>query len=111
MITTSADGDYTVADGTALAAAHLTGLAALLLAHHDQLRAPQAMQPRGHARVDHLTALLRAAAYPVPGMDPARTGAGLPDAPTALGLPTPTWPTAPHAPGTLHNPQYAHPHA
>ena len=110
VITTGAGGEYTVADGTAIAAAHVTALAALLLAHHDQLRAT-AHQPRGHARVDHLTTLLRAGAHPVPGTDPARTGAGMPDAPTTLGLTTPTWPTAPHAPGTLHNPQYAYPHA
>jgi subtilisin family serine protease len=110
IITTGPDGDYTPADGTAIAAAHLTGLAALLLAHHDQLRAP--VQVRSPARPDHLAALLRAGAVPVPGTDPARTGAGLPDAPTTLQLPTAAWPVTAlamdlQAPG----PQYAYPRA
>ncbi|MEW1914740.1 S8 family serine peptidase [Kitasatospora sp. NPDC085895] len=87
IITTSPDGDYTPADGTAIAAAHITALAALLLAHHDQLRGQ--IHPATHARVDHLTTLLRAGTHPMPGTDPTRTGAGLPDAPTVLGLTTP----------------------
>ena len=77
---------FTPADGTALAAAHVTGLAALLLAHHDHLRTHP--QPRSATRVDQLHALLHTSCRPLPTTDPARTGAGLPDAPTALGLPT-----------------------
>ncbi|MGW3626099.1 S8 family serine peptidase [Streptomyces sp. NPDC000880] len=87
VITTAPGETYTVADGTAMAAAHVTGLAAVLLAHHDDLRSRP--QPRTAARVSYLLTLLRAACRPVPGADPARTGAGLPDAPTALGLPAP----------------------
>ncbi|MFJ4847188.1 MULTISPECIES: S8 family serine peptidase [unclassified Streptomyces] len=86
IVTTVPGNGYSVADGTALAAAHLTGLAALLLAHHDQLRSSP--HPRTAERADHLMALLRTASRPVPGTDVLRQGAGLPDAPIALGLPT-----------------------
>ncbi|MGP3983482.1 S8 family serine peptidase [Streptomyces sp. KR80] len=84
VVTTAPGGDYTPVDGTALAAAHITGLAALVLAHHDHLRTQQ--QLRTAARVDHLFGLLRASCRQLPSADRIRTGAGLPDAPTALGL-------------------------
>ncbi|WP_405021730.1 S8 family serine peptidase (plasmid) [Kitasatospora sp. NBC_00070] len=86
VVTTGRDSGYTPADGTAIAAAHLTGLAALLAAHHGQLRSTA-------GRVDILTTLMAAAARPVPGTDPTRTGRGLPDAPTALGQFVPEWQT------------------
>ncbi|WP_406053918.1 S8 family serine peptidase [Streptomyces sp. NBC_01077] len=85
IITTALGDGYTPADGTAIAAAHVTGLAALLLAHHDHLRT-QAI-PRTPARAGHLLALLRIACRPLPGTDPTRLGAGIADAPTALGTP------------------------
>ncbi|MEV6057393.1 S8 family serine peptidase [Streptomyces sp. NPDC052107] len=85
VITTSLDDGYTAVDGTAIAAAHVTGLAALLLAHHDHLRT-QAV-PRTAARADRLYLLMRTACRPLPGADP-RLGAGIADAPTALGIPT-----------------------
>ncbi|MFI2347076.1 S8 family serine peptidase [Streptomyces sp. NPDC019443] len=88
VITTGLGDGYTPADGTAIAAAHVTGLAALLLAHHDHLRT-QAV-PRTPARADLVHTLLRTACRPLPGADPARIGAGIADAPTALGIPT-TW--------------------
>ncbi|MFD7446511.1 S8 family serine peptidase [Streptomyces sp. NPDC059909] len=94
VITTALGDSYTPADGTAIAAAHITGLAALLLAHHDHLRT-QAV-PRTPARADYLHTLLRTACRPVPGADPARMGAGLADAPTALGTPA-TWQQDPRA--------------
>uniref|UniRef100_UPI003F4991E4 S8 family serine peptidase n=1 Tax=Streptomyces sp. CA-141956 TaxID=3240051 RepID=UPI003F4991E4 len=84
VITTAPGGGYTPADGTAIAAAHATGLAALLLAHHDHLRT-HAM-PRTPARTSQLYALLRTACHPLPGADPLRAGAGIADAPTALGI-------------------------
>ncbi|WP_079408616.1 S8 family serine peptidase [Streptomyces sp. 3211] len=89
VITTALGDGYTPTDGTTIAAAHVTGLAALLLAHHDHLRT-QAV-PRTPARVDRLLALLRSACRPVPGTDPSRLGTGIADAPTALGTPT-LWP-------------------
>lgn len=85
VITTALGDGYTPADGTAIAAAHVTGLAALLLAHHDHLRTQ--VMPRIPARADHLYTLLRTACRPLPGADPARVGAGIADAPTALGIP------------------------
>ncbi|MFE5946839.1 hypothetical protein [Streptomyces sp. NPDC056480] len=102
---------YIPADGTAIAAAHITGLAALLLAHHDHLRTQA--HPRTPARTSQLYTLLRAACRPVPGTDPARTGAGLADAPTALGIRTAwqygTVAAQPHT--AAHTPCPAHPSA
>ena len=85
VITTSFGDGYTPADGTAIAAAHVTGLSALLLAHHDHLRAEAVS--RTSARADTLYTLLRTACRPLPAAD-ARTGAGVVDAPTALGIPS-----------------------
>ncbi|GGJ56073.1 S8 family serine peptidase [Streptomyces brasiliensis] len=93
VITTALGDGYTPADGTAVAAAHVTGLAALLLAHHDRLRTQ--VTPRTAERADHLYGLLRTACRPLPGADP-RTGAGIADAPTALGIPT-SWQPDPYA--------------
>ncbi|MFC8016393.1 S8 family serine peptidase [Streptomyces cinereoruber] len=59
IITTAPGGGYTPTDGTAIAAAHITGLAALLLAHHDHLRT-HAM-PRTPTRTSQLYMLLRTA--------------------------------------------------
>ncbi|MFD8396068.1 S8 family serine peptidase [Streptomyces sp. NPDC059680] len=83
VITTALGDGYTPTDGTAIAAAHVTGLSALLLAHHDHLRA-EAL-PRTRARADRLYTLLRTACRPLRNADP-RTGAGIADAPTALGI-------------------------
>ncbi|MFE0654096.1 S8 family serine peptidase [Streptomyces sp. NPDC059534] len=85
VITTALGDGYTPVDGTAIAAAHVTGLAALLLAHHDHLRTQNI--PKTPARADRLLALLRSACRPVPGTDPLRLGTGIADAPTALGAP------------------------
>ncbi|MEU1616826.1 S8 family serine peptidase [Streptomyces sp. NPDC005722] len=93
VVTTAPGAGYAVAEGTAMAAAHLTGLAALLLAHHEHLRATP--YPGGANRADQLTALIRAACRPLPVTEPLRVGAGLPDAPTALGLGTPAAMAAP----------------
>lgn len=91
-ILTTTLGGYTVRDGTALAAAHITALAALVLAHHDDFQ--HAHQQRGPDRIDHLHRLLIASCRPLG--DPARTGAGIPDARRALGITTPQydWETA-----------------
>ncbi|MGW1887872.1 S8 family serine peptidase [Streptomyces sp. NPDC001970] len=102
VIATALGDGYAAVDGTAIAAAHVTGLAALLLAHHDHLRT-QAV-PRTAARADLLYLLLRTACQPLPGADP-RLGAGIADAPTALGIPA-SWqqaeqytPAGPHQRG------------
>lgn len=91
--TTTPDGGYALRDGTALAAAHITALAALLLAHHDDFA--HAYTSRSAQRVDHLQRLLLSSCRPVREM--LRTGAGLPDASKAFGIPTPLetdWETA-----------------
>jgi subtilisin family serine protease len=72
-------------DGTSMATPHITGLAALVLAHHPDFRTP-GLRLRTAARVDRLFELLKGAATPLDLGDPSRTGAGLPDAVRALGL-------------------------
>lgn len=71
------------ADGTSLAAAHVAALAALVLAHHADFQ--REFAARNALRVERLFQILKLTARPLG--DPARTGAGLPDAAHALGLP------------------------
>lgn len=71
-------GGFAAWDGSAMAAAHVTGLAALLLSHHP------ALQSNHHAgrleqRAGVLFELIRAAAEPLPLVDPNRAGAGIPE--------------------------------
>lgn len=71
-------------DGTSMAAPHVTGLAALVLAHHADFTG--AFRARNSTRVQRLFQILKASARPINVGDPQRTGYGLPDAPTALSL-------------------------
>jgi subtilisin len=77
----SPDG-YAVCDGTSLAAAHVTALAALVLAHHSDFRGGFA--GRDFQRVERLFQVLKHTAQPIG--HPWQTGAGLPDAARALGV-------------------------
>jgi subtilisin family serine protease len=77
VVSTVPGGGYAAADGTSAAAAHLTGLAALVLAHHPLLQG-EAFRMRSEQRVQVLFELIRASAVPhFP--DPLRGGAGVPD--------------------------------
>lgn len=82
-------------DGTSMATPHITGLAALTLAHHPDFTGPY--KARDAARVERLFEIIRQSATPMDIGDVARTGAGLPDAPRALGLDAPVAVTSPIA--------------
>ena len=77
----SPDG-YAICDGTSLAAAHVTALAALILAHHSDFTSSFAR--RDFQRVERLFQILKDTAQPIG--NPWQTGAGLPDAARALGV-------------------------
>jgi hypothetical protein len=76
VISTVPGGGYAAADGTSAAAAHVTGLAALILAHHPLFR-EGSYSTRSEQRVHALFELIRASAVPF-FADPQRGGAGVP---------------------------------
>ena len=78
-------GGFAAWDGTSMAAAHITGLSALLLAHHPMLQGIN-FGVAADQRVSLLNDLIRAAAIPYAQADPNHTGAGLPDLQQVPGL-------------------------
>ncbi|BCY07113.1 S8 family serine peptidase [Actinoplanes sp. L3-i22] len=88
--------NYAAWDGTSFAAPYVTGLAALLLAHHPELR--ELFPGRDATRVDRLFELIRGSCRPLAPIDRNRSGAGLPDAVAALGLLPPVTTTPPAHP-------------
>jgi subtilisin len=78
-------GGYAAWDGTAMAASHVTGFSALLLAHHPMLQSIN-YGARADQRVSALFDILRVAAIPYAQVDPNRVGAGLPDLQQVPGL-------------------------
>ncbi|MEU1596649.1 S8 family serine peptidase [Streptomyces sp. NPDC005708] len=87
ILSCASEGGYAAHDGTDTASAHVAGLAALVLAHHEDFHGQ--LLPRGPGRVQHLFETIAASCRQLaaPGtVEAARTGRGLPDALTALGL-------------------------
>jgi subtilisin family serine protease len=87
VLSCSAQGGYAAIDGTGTASAHVAGLAALVLAHHEDFHGQ--LLPRGPGRVQHLFDIISASCrrLAAPGTaEAARVGRGLPDALVALGL-------------------------
>jgi subtilisin family serine protease len=77
IVSTVPGGGYAAADGTSAATAHVTGLAALVLAHHPVFQ-DGGFRVRSEQRVQALFELIRASGVPhFP--DPQRGGAGVPD--------------------------------
>jgi subtilisin family serine protease len=76
IISTVPGGGYAAWDGTSMATPHVTGLGALLLAHHPLLR--DGARVRGEQRVAQLFSLLANSGIRYLG-DPTREGAGVPD--------------------------------
>jgi subtilisin len=63
VVSAATTGGRTALDASSVAAAHVTALAALVLAHHPEFRDGQ--HARGPARVDHLLQVIRAASRPL----------------------------------------------
>jgi subtilisin family serine protease len=85
VISSVPGGGYAAWDGGAMAAAHVAGFSALLLAHHPMLQGIN-YGARADQRVSVLFDVLRAAAIPYAQVDPSRVGAGLPDLQQVPGL-------------------------
>ncbi len=78
------DNNFAAWDGTSMATPHITGLAALVLAHHPDFRGSGQM--RSAARVERLFQIIKMSCQPLMLGDPRRTGFGLPDTLRAVGL-------------------------
>jgi subtilisin len=82
VISCQSPNGYVARDGTSVAAAHVTALAALVLAHHPDFQ--RQFTNRDAMRVERLFQIIKQTAQPL--ADPLATGAGLTSAPRALGL-------------------------
>ncbi len=79
---------YGPLSGSGTAAAHVTALAALILAHHPLFRREPGRpdMTRDSARPARLLQVIKGSCRPLPQLDRARTGAGIPDATVALSV-------------------------
>jgi len=84
--------NFAVWDGTSMATPHVTGLAALVLAHHPDFQG--SYKARGAERVERLFQIIKQSARRLNLGDPRLTGYGLPDAVAALNLQTQAAPVA-----------------
>jgi subtilisin family serine protease len=84
IVSSLPDDGFGAWDGTSMAAPHITGMAALVLAHHPDFRG--AFKTRDSRRVERLFELIKTSATPMSFGDSERTGAGLPNVWRALGL-------------------------
>jgi len=91
--------NYAAWDGTAAAAAYVTGLAALVLAHHPDFQAQGAFSIRSAYRVERLFQILKQSSQAINVGDPLRVGVGLPDAVWA----TQSIPASPEFAGLPHS--------
>jgi subtilisin family serine protease len=85
VISSIPGGGIAAWDGSAMAASHVVGFAALLLSHHPMLHSIN-FGTRADQRAAVLYDLLRAAAVPFAQVNPNRVGAGLPDLQQVPGL-------------------------
>ncbi len=85
VISSVPGGGLAARDGTAIAAAHIVGFAAVVLAHHPLFRSIYGT--RGEQRVNALFELVRSSAVS-PVFDQTRVGAGLPDLQLVPGMGT-----------------------
>ncbi|MCG2583341.1 S8 family serine peptidase [Massilia sp. TS11] len=84
IVSSVPSNNFAVWDGTSMAAPHVTGLAALVLAHHPDFQGPY--KARSAERVERLFQIIKLSARPINVGDPTRTGLGLPDTLAAVGL-------------------------